>query len=165
MRAVAQPRYDVPAVARTWLQVDVELVGGRGEECRPAPGRIFIVAPRHTFAQLAEAIDAAFARWDRSHLHEFRLPDGRLVGFPNDEYAPELVWLDHDALRVARELAPGQEFDYVFDLGDDWLHRCRVLDEKVDPLVVYGAPAPEQPVAISGWGTIPDQYGRTSREE
>ena len=46
----------------------------------PPPGRIFIVRPSHTFAQLAEAIDAAFARWDLSHLHEFELPGGRRVG-------------------------------------------------------------------------------------
>ena len=40
-----------------------------------------MVGPRHTFAQLAEAIDVAFARWDLSHLHVFELPNGRRVGF------------------------------------------------------------------------------------
>lgn len=64
-------------MARTWLQVQVELLGGRGIKCRPPPGRIFIVGPSHSFAQLAEAIDAAFARWDLSHVHGFELPGGR----------------------------------------------------------------------------------------
>jgi hypothetical protein len=151
-------------VARTWLQVRVELLGGRGIDCDPPPGRIFIVGPSHSFEQFAEAIDAAFARWDLSHLHEFELLDGRRVGFPSDDYAPDLVWEDHATLKVARELSPGQEFSYVFDFGDDWRHRCRVLDEKADPVDEYGTP-PKQPVAIWGWGWIPDQYGRETLED
>jgi len=34
---------------------------------------------------------------------------------------------------------------------------------KVDPLREYGA-IPSGPVAIWGWGSIPDQYGRESFE-
>lgn len=147
-----------------WLKIQVELLGGRGMECDPPPGRILIVGPSHSFEQLAEAIDAAFARWDLSHLHEFELPDGRKVGFPSDDYAPDLVWEDHAMLKVARELKPGQEFSYVFDFGDDWCHRCRVLLEKADPAEEYGAP-PKGPVAIWGWGWIPDQYGRETLED
>jgi hypothetical protein len=150
-------------VARTWLQVRVDLLGTAGSDLDPAPGRILIVGPGHSFEQLAEAINRAFARWDLSHLHEFELADGRRVGFPSDDYAPELVWEDHAALKVARELKPGQEFSYVFDFGDDWRHRCRVLDEKVDPVEEYGA-TPRGPVATWGWGWIPDQYGRETLE-
>ena len=65
---------------------------------------------------------------------------------------------------MARELEPGDEFEFVFDFGDDWRHRCRVLDEKADPATEYG-PVPDRPVAIWGWGWIPDQYGRESLEE
>jgi hypothetical protein len=145
------------------LAIDVELLGGRGIECDPAPGRVMIVGPSHTFAQLARAIDAAFGRWDLSHLHEFELPDGRLVGYPDESFEPEFARLDHTKLRVARELTPGMEFGYVFDLGDDWVHRCRIAPEKVDPVETYGA-VPPAPVAVWGWGWIPDQYGRRSRE-
>jgi hypothetical protein len=151
-------------VARTWLQIRVELLGGGGVECTPPPGRVFIVGPGHSFEQLAEAIDAAFARWDLSHLHEFELPDGRRVGFPSDDSAPDLVWEDHAALKVTRELKPGQEFSYRFDFGDDWRHRCRVLDEKADPAEEYGT-LPKRPVPIWGWGWIPDQYGRETLED
>lgn len=151
-------------MARTWLRVRVELLGGGGIVCDPSPGRIFIVGPSHSFEQLAEAIDAAFARWDLSHLHDFKLGDGRLIGFPDDEFAPDLVWLDHAKLKVAREVAPGEQFEYVFDLGDNWRHRCVVEREKADPVEEYGA-VPDRPVAIWGWGSIPDQYGRRSFEE
>jgi hypothetical protein len=124
---------------------------------------VFVVGPGHTFEQLAEAIDAAFARWDLSHLHEFELPDGRKIGYPDDEYAPELVWLDHAKLKVTREVMLGYEFVYTFDFGDGWEHRCVVASEKVDPVKEYGT-APPGPAVIWGWGWIPDQYGRGSED-
>jgi hypothetical protein len=150
-------------VARTWLQIRVELVGGRGMVCEPRPGRVMMVGPGHTFAVFAEAIDAAFARWDLSHLHSFELADGRLIGFPDPDF-DEPRWLDHAALKVAAEVAAGDEFLYTFDFGDDWRHECRVLPEKVDPRVEYG-PLPKRPVAIWGWGWIPDQYGRETLDD
>jgi hypothetical protein len=53
-------------VAQTWLSIRVDLMEGHGEQYWPRPGRIFAAARRHTFKQLADAIDDAFARWDRS---------------------------------------------------------------------------------------------------
>jgi len=150
-------------VARTWLQIQVELEGGGGIVCDPPPGRVMMVGPGHSFKALATSINAAFARWDLAHLHEFELADGRRIGYPDDEFA-ELEWLDHEQLKVAREVRLGEEFRYVFDLGDNWRHRCVVLEEKVNPLEAYGI-VPAQPVAIWGWGWIPDQYGRRSAED
>lgn len=66
-------------MARTWLSITVELIEGRGRHLWPRPGRIFAAARSHTFAQLAQAIDDAFARWDRAHLHEFRAIAEQLV--------------------------------------------------------------------------------------
>jgi len=60
-------------MARTWLSIRVDLVEGHGEQYWPRPGRIFAAARSHSFRQLADAIDDAFARWDRSHLQEFTL--------------------------------------------------------------------------------------------
>jgi Plasmid pRiA4b ORF-3-like protein len=150
-------------VAKTWLQIRVELLGTAGTDLAQPPGRILIVGPGHTFAQLADAINQAFARWDLSHLHEFELADGRRIGFPDDEFAPELVWEDQAALKVASELAPGDQFSFTFDFGDGWRHQCRVLAQKVDPREEYGpGPLPKRPVPTWGWGSIPDQYGRES---
>jgi len=73
---------------------------------------------------------------------------------------------DQGALKVAQELGPGDEFGFVFDFGDGWRHRCRVLEEKADPREDYGpGPLPKRPVVTWGWGWIPDQYGRESAEE
>jgi Plasmid pRiA4b ORF-3-like protein len=150
-------------VARTWLEVRVDLVGGLGGRLSPSPGRIFIVGPSHTFSALADAINAAFARWDRSHLHEFELAGGRRIGFVDPEPFDDAVIEEQAAVKVVAAVGPGDEFGFVFDFGDRWEHRCRVLADKVDPRQEWGAgPLPGQPVAIWGWGVIPDQYGRRS---
>lgn len=146
-------------MARTWLRIRVDLLGGLGVDLRPSPGRILIVGPGHSFGDLAEAVDTAFARWDLAHLHGFELADGRRIGIFDPEYPGD--WLDETNLRVAKEVGPGDAFDYVFDFGDDWRHRCTVEPEKADPLEEYGA-KPSAPVPIWGWGAIPDQYGRDS---
>ena len=151
-------------MARTWLQIRVDLLGGGGISCDPSPGRIFLVGPGHTFEQFAEAINGAFARWDLSHLHSFELADSRLIGFPDDSFDLDLGWLDHAKLKVSREVKPGDEFEYIFDLGDSWQHRCTVAHEKADPLEEYGM-VPKVPVVTWGWGSIPDQYGRRSFDE
>jgi hypothetical protein len=153
-------------MARTWLSVRVELLGGRGEDLWPWPGRIFAVAPSHTFLDLAEAIDDAFARWDRSHLSMFTLADGRVV--TDDEtgqemavtsFGPVVDTLDIESAKVGGMLSLGAVFQYTFDLGDNWEHRCVVGDRKIDPLDELGI-VPDKPLPYWGWGSIPDQYGR-----
>lgn len=71
-------------MARTWLQIKLELLRGCGDDGDPRPGRVFIIGPAHTFEQFAHAINAAFARWDLSHLHKFELADGRVIGSCGD---------------------------------------------------------------------------------
>ncbi|MBT1003883.1 UPF0158 family protein [Paenarthrobacter sp. DKR-5] len=153
-------------MARTWLSVTVELLGGRGEELWPWPGRVFAVGPSHTFMVLANAINDAFARWDRSHLSMFTLADGRVI--TDEETGAEMAGsvggpiiapIDIAAAKVVRTLEPGAEFQFTFDLGDAWTHRCVVGEVKVDPLEVLGI-RPDVPLPYWGWGTIPDQYGR-----
>lgn len=52
--------------------VRVLLAAQGGDDLVGTPGRDLLVSDTHTFADLAAAIDCAFARWDLSHLHEFR---------------------------------------------------------------------------------------------
>jgi hypothetical protein len=143
------------------MTVRVELVSGRGTDFDPPPGRVFLVGPGHTFSELADAINLHFARWDLSHLHDFRLVDGREIGFPDPD-SPDT--LDQARIPVASTLDKGDEFEFVFDFGDHWAHQCRVEEVGVDPEDLYGE-SPKLPVPIWGWGSIPDQYGRRSEND
>lgn len=145
-------------MARTWLSIRVELVEGRGERLWPRPGRILGAARSHTFAQLADAVDDAFARWDRAHLHEFELADGTRITTPDEEWET-LGSVADDARSKLSRLQPGEQFVYVFDLGDEWTHLCTVGRERIDPLETLGI-VPAAPLSYWGWGDIPDQYGR-----
>jgi Plasmid pRiA4b ORF-3-like protein len=149
-------------VARTWLSIRVDLVSGRGEYFWPRPGRVFAAARSHTFSQLADAIDTAFARRDRSHLHKFELPDGRVIGQPEfDDF--DLEFLDGEATKLSTLSLSGQ-FVYEFDFGDSWTHLCEVGTERIDPESELGI-VPRSPFPYWGWGSIPDQYGRRWSDE
>lgn len=149
--------------SKRWLSIKVELLFGRGVELEHPPGRVMIASPAHTLSELAEAIDLAFARWDHSHLHAFDLDEGQRYMLGGSEFEPE-VMDSASAKLAALGLVPGSAFEYVFDLGDDWRHRCEVQATDVDPVEECGAP-PDQPVPIWGWGLIPDQYGRLGEDE
>ncbi len=139
-------------VARTWLSITVELVEGGGRSFWPRPGRVFAAAPSHSFASLAVAIDDAFARWDRSHLHEFRLADDTRMGQPEHDWNEEQC-LDDRRTKLSR-LVLGQQFLYVFDFGDGWHHVCSVANEKIDPLETLGISS-SKPLPYGGMGRPP----------
>lgn len=146
-------------MARTWLSIRVELVSGMGVDFWPRPGRDFAAAGRHTFANLGFAIDSAFARWDHAHLNLFTLDEDTTV-------TPLELWdgeepdgaKDSSIIKLST-LKPGQQFAYVFNLGDEWQHLCTVAETKIDPAEHFGE-LPPVPVPYWGWGNLPDQYGR-----
>lgn len=92
------------------------------------------------------------------HLRE----EGRFVGEPSPEWDFDV--LDETAVAVASTVVVGDGFSYVYDLGDDWRHACEVEAAGVDPNEAYGM-VPRSPVPIWGWGWIPDQYGRRTRDD
>lgn len=145
-------------MGRNWLSIRVELVGGGGVDLWPRPGRIFAAARTHTFKVLADAIDDAFARWDRAHLQEFTLHDRTRIADPDPEWDEPGETLDQRRVKLSR-LSLGEQFVYVFDLGDDWAHLCTVAEVRIDPLETLGI-VPDRPLPYWGWGSIPDQYGR-----
>ena len=153
-------------MARTWLSITVELPGGRGDDLWPPPGRAFAVGPSHTFMDFADAINTAFARWDPAHLSEFTLSDGTTVAnlessldFVSSGFGPVQRLEDIERTKVAKTVGLGDEFRFVFDLGDNWVHRCEVHPVKIDPVETLGI-RPSTPLPYWGWGDIPDQYGR-----
>lgn len=163
---VTSRRVSFLGMPRTWLTVTVELLGGRGEELWPRPGRDFAVGPSHTFMDLATAINEALARWDLAHLSMFTLADGRVITdketgaeLAGSIGGPILAPIDITVAKIARTVEPGAEFQFTFDLGDRWTHRCVVKEAKLDPIEVLGI-RPAVPLPYWGWGSIPDQYGR-----
>jgi hypothetical protein len=146
-------------VARTWLSIRVDLIeGAHAPELWPRPGRLLLARPGMSFRMLADAINDAFARWDRSHLHAFTMDDGTRISYLTDWDEPEDDLLDDRTEKLSR-LQLGERFSFEFDLGDSWMHLCAVEEEKVDPRQILGT-VPDRPVAYFGWGDIPDQYGR-----
>jgi hypothetical protein len=146
-------------MARTWLSIRVELVSGHGADLWPRPGRVFAAARSHSFAQFATAIDLAFGRWDLAHLHLFTLSEGTRVS-PLDWWdgeAPDGT-VDGHATKLSK-LQAGEQFAYVFDMGDDWAHLCTVMDQRSERGGELGE-APDRPVPYWGWGNLPDQYAR-----
>jgi hypothetical protein len=145
------------------LSICVELATGRGRDWWPRPGRVFTAHRRHTFAQLAEAIDVAFGRWDLAHLRMFVLPDGVDVSWS--------AWGDGPAFRGTRDgrssrldtLTVGTAFAYVFDLGEDWTHLCTV--RRPDATDVAQGPPSQPPRPHRSWGDLPDQYGRRHADD
>lgn len=146
-----------PGAGPDWIIVRVEILRAMDQVFEPPPGRDLLVSPQHTFWQLAETINVAFGRWDLSHLYAFHLEDGRDIGTRIED----LDCLDAARTKIGRRWQEGDTFQYEFDFGDSWEHRCSVLEIEVDPEETYGT-RPKGPVAIFGWGTLPDQYGRRS---
>ena len=148
---------------RTWLSIRVELIQGGGRTLWPRPGRVFAAARSHTFLALGDAIDTAFARWDRSHLSLFELADATDVCGPIEWEDPPERSVFAGATRLSR-LNAGEQFIYTFDMGDDWTHLCTVAEQRIDPLEALGI-TPAAPLPYWGWGEIPDQYGRRSETD
>lgn len=152
------PRRPSGPMPEGWYVVRVELLSGGGQDLGPPPGRDLLVSPNHTFRQLADLINASFARWDLAHLYEFRMADGSRIGLADDDDVR-----DATRSKFARRQV-GERFEFEFDFGDSWVHRCTVLEVGVDPVDVYGG-KPKGPVTVRGWGSIPDQYGRATPDD
>ncbi len=126
------------------LSIGVRLRLGAARSFENPPERTLAASPRHTFADLAIAVDEAFGRWELGHRREFTLIDGTRLGEVVDEKkgSPRLV--DYRRARLHR-LRGGEPFTYTFEAGERWLHDC-VLIGSIDPNEVL-ADRPGHPVA------------------
>jgi hypothetical protein len=149
-----------------WMTIRIVLQSGEGVPIAHPPGRVFLLHADHSFADLGEAVDASFGRWDLAPGHEFRVEGRRLVSdedaaTADDDFESEPsddVTIGESGLRL------GSRFAYLFDPEVRWVHDCTVEGVAVDPFELYGE-EPDLPVAVDGWGTLPDQYGRLLEDD
>ena len=104
-----------------------------------------------TFKQLHEILQIVLG-WQDSHLHEFRA--GKLViGIKGiDELEERETLQDESDWKLADLLDTGvTEFEYVYDFGDDWVHRVIL-----EPATRSGAPGPS-PLCLAGENACPPE--------
>lgn len=102
------------------------------DECQPKIWRRLLVQGRASLHRLHEIIQVAMG-WTNTHLYEFQVGEHRYTA---------LETLDgddgsEDARRITLARAttgPGDQFKYLYDFGDDWLHTVDV--EALEPLQV-----------------------------
>ncbi len=135
------------------LSIGVRLRLGDGPNCEHPPERRLAASPRHTFADLAIAIDEAFGRWELGHRREFALADGTRLGEVADDRKGSRRLVDYRRARLHR-LQGGEPFTYTFESGERWLHEC-VLVGSIDPDEVL-ADRPGHPVAYQPGRPTPD---------
>ncbi|MFI8829289.1 hypothetical protein ACIGXE_36940, partial [Streptomyces sp. NPDC053431] len=88
-----------------------------------------------------------------------RLPQSRRIrGRPRGLTTTPMVSAKAEQAQLSR-LQAGEQFAYVFDMGDDWAHLCTVGERRIDPFDEFGE-TPDRPVPYWGWGSLPDQYAR-----
>jgi Plasmid pRiA4b ORF-3-like protein len=129
------------------LVFDAELVDHRGVR------RTIAVGENQTLEDLHVALREAFEWWD-DHLYSFWL-DGEFWGAGESEYTSpveaEPAMMTADATLASLDLQLGQEIAYLFDFGDQWRVRLKLLDRRAvgeEPL----------PAVMERAGTAPAQY-------
>ena len=126
---------------------EAELVDHRGVR------RTIAVAENQTLEDLHGALREAFEWWD-DHLYSFWL-DGEFWGDRESEYTSpveaELGTKTADAAVASLDLRSGQEIAYLFDFGDQWRVRLKLLERR---------PAGREPLpaVADRVGAAPPQY-------
>ena len=129
----------------TAMQIHVVIDG-----IEPPVWRRLVVPVHFTLAQLHPILQAAFG-WTDSHLHQFKIGGLRYgdAELMDAERIDELEPRTFDALRVRLKdfsLYGGETltFTYIYDFGDNWVHRVTL--EKL----LVARPAPKKAACIEG---------------
>jgi len=96
------------------------------EGIEPSIWRTVIFPRNATLHELHRAIQILFG-WYDYHLYQFEI-DSRCFEAPDEEAEGE----DSTRTRLSKLITgPGQVFHYVYDFGDNWIHRIEVEDDDV----------------------------------
>lgn len=139
-------------------------------DCKPPIWRRLLVPDTFTLAQLHEAIQISMG-WENYHLHQFTI-DFVNYGRPSaDDWEPV-----QDERRVTLQklgIQKKDKFEYIYDFGDDWLHR--ILVEQIllpdagahYPVCIKGKMAcpPEDVGGMFGYAEFLDAIADPNHEE
>jgi hypothetical protein len=137
----------------------VYMIGGPTSEkfANKVISRTIEIRGDQTLALLHDAIFRAYDRWDE-HLYEFQFgkrpfdPDGPNYGVPDPQERKEGYGDACTTTLDGLDLKPNRVFGYLFDFGDEWLHKVQVERiEQAIPTVTY-------PRVIKRVGKSPPQY-------
>ena len=118
-------------------------------DIEPEIWRRIVVSASHTLTELHAVIQGALG-WQDYHLHMFEIADDRYE-IPEQGLEPETGWRDEGQHRIGELLSVGMEFSYVYDFGDDWLHRVTVEDRQM------AAPGEPAPLCVDGARACPPE--------
>jgi Plasmid pRiA4b ORF-3-like protein len=99
---------------------------------KPPIWRTVIIPGSFTFHRFHLVIQAAFG-WEDRHLYEFsekRYKSDLIISLPSeDNYLP----VEDSQKMILTEIfnAKGQKYTYIYDLGDDWVHKI-ILEEIIE---------------------------------
>jgi len=102
------------------------------EDIKPAVSRRFAVPGKMTLGRLHEVIQVVMG-WTNSHLHEFKIK-GRCYGMIDDDmdWGSSKKTFDEWGTTLCDVVSdPDTKFTYMYDFGDGWQHRCKVM--KIGP--------------------------------
>ena len=146
------------AANKTVYRFEVRLLSGpfaltKGQR---KPLRVIDIRGSQTLENLHAAIGDAFDR-DDDHLFEFQIGGKK----PKDRSATLYAWPEHmnvecRDVRTTKIASLGLEighfFFYLFDFGDEWMHRVRL--EEIMP----AEPGAKYPMVVKKQGDSPPQY-------
>lgn len=108
-----------------------------------------LIQGKHTFEDLHKYIYIAFNREDPFHLYQFSTFYG-CIYCPAD--CDELDRVSTKDVKIGDSLRKGDALTYLFDYGDCWLHKIRVMK------VSEAEPGTHYPKICNIHGYIPPQY-------
>ena len=102
-----------------WLLLKIELA-----EIRPLIWRRVLVPETITLPKLHAVIQATMG-WMGGHLHEFEIA-GERYGTPDPDFDFGQPVRNEQRVRLSTSLTGTRALRYVYDFGDDWVHRVKV---------------------------------------
>lgn len=151
---------------RTIVQCRVELA-----LVTPTVWRRLLVPGDAQMVRLHSILQVAFG-WSDAHLHEFRIGD-RCYGPADDDGDLDEDQIDEVGITVVTALGLERAFIYLYDFGDEWLHRIEVEEVAIEPLglkvaVCLGgenASPPEDIGGVPGYQAFLEAVGDPSHDE